>query len=348
MKKKNRFQQTLGFALVLSMQLAPAALAQDDPAMAALTNDAKEQINDSVVEPSLTSPMTPPTAQITLLSSQGDSKAVAKLGYEIPEQDLTIGLRVVAPIEKGQEEVALADLDGLTSGSSATVSLTRLFWKGLRVDGVAGLEKVCSKAGIPDAATGGCTFLALKRKGERWTREAREAAQAGIPQLLSFQLTGQTDSFRYLEGEGFEERKATEEGYGATFAYGALLKGTYLGINLFSQEIYKGGTKQDVCLPIENTGALACQNVALKAPTRIDKRIAQLEARRFLSSHLALNPRVSHDFESDETSFQLVTYFLTDKERGLNGGIDFGYRDGGQNDGESIRFFIGAALDLLR
>jgi hypothetical protein len=90
------------------------------------------QIAPALRDPSLTSVNTSPL--VSLSTSKGDGTLAAEIVTEL-NQDWLLSLKAEAPLGKGAEEVELANLAGLNTGSTATLGITRIVWD-VRPDGL--------------------------------------------------------------------------------------------------------------------------------------------------------------------------------------------------------------------
>lgn len=121
--------QRFRFGIILALSLAGVTLsAQQNVGSprgpAKLAAEAQEMARTAVSDPSLTSQVTSAKPQLTLVSTGDETSLRAEAGLE--KGPWLLSLKVEQPIEKGQQEVTLVDLDGLPAGSKATFKATKV------------------------------------------------------------------------------------------------------------------------------------------------------------------------------------------------------------------------------
>ena len=465
-----KIQRTIPI-IALSMTLLPCM-----PSLGQVTRD---QVFEGVIapgisDPSLTSPVTGGQPQVTLTSSKDGSNLVGEVGLKFPG-DWIWSLRLQAPVENGQEEVELANLEGLGGGAVATMGFTKVFFQ---VANPEGILKVCddfnrtrparTPINIPE---GRCTLTQLQRSqnpeepvlARRVTRQASvdfcdeinkrglqgrfllqkdldfvgnppagfedcnafiqrkreeaavrspvsESARALVaeldqkiqdslqaacrehnetlpegwidtsvscalsdleqrpggralrekalkeiglssPKFLSIKVSASNKNFKFAKDvtvDGvptIEEAKESKDSYSGTASFGVLNRGFYYGANAIFERLYKGAPVSQICRPIPNRPGDTCSNLALKGPQRADQDIYQVELRRFFSDHLGINAKVSYEAQEKVEGYQLLVYLLKSDDKGLNGGLDFGYRS--DTNDFTVRAFIGMSLKIV-
>jgi hypothetical protein len=80
------------------------------------------------------------------------------------------------------------------------------------------------------------------------------------------------------------------------------------------------------------------------APARTDEDAIQLEVRKFLGLRLALNPKLSYEFNGRVMLGELALYFVPTADGRLTGGINGSYST--ETHSATATLFLGLPLDL--
>ena len=87
-----------------------------------------------------------------------------------------------------------------------------------------------------------------------------------------------------------------------------------------------------------------CRNGALAPPSSDKGWIANVQARRFFSANIAINPRFRYRVDDKEWDFDAPIYLAPNSEGGLIGGIAPRYDS--RDKEVTLRVFVGAAFNL--
>jgi hypothetical protein len=198
-----------------------------------------------------------------------------------------------------------------------------------------------------------CQLSDLKKRPDGDALKEKALKEIGLtsPKFLSIKVSASNKTFKFAKDvmvDGvptIEEAKESKDSYSGTASFGVLHRGFYYGANAIFERIYKGAPASQICRPLPNRPGDICSNLALKGPQRTDQDIFQVELRRFFSDHLGINAKVSYEAQEKVEGYQLLIYLLQSKDKGLNGGLDFGYRS--DNKDFTVRAFIGMALKIV-
>jgi hypothetical protein len=197
-----------------------------------------------------------------------------------------------------------------------------------------------------------CLFSTLEQKGSKWVVKAAKATNFS-PRYFSLAASTQQQTFKFTDKAAPNIEKPTEESKFAvaiSSEVGRLWYKSagklYLGASGSITRAYKGADAVEVCQLLENTNAAQCIDIALAGPEEKNAQRVSVEA-RFLPWGMKIGflPRVSYEFSKHVTTGQLITYFLTDEAKGLNGGVEFAIRNDGK--GPLARLFIGMSFDVF-
>lgn len=189
-----------------------------------------------------------------------------------------------------------------------------------------------------------CTYGALIGAG----LESRAVAAAGIGthKILNLFVTGRSDDFEFVELPSFEKQKQTKRSLAIGGSLGLVTRDdVYLGVGFRSERTFKAGNAAQYCVPVAAADAERCEEFVVGAPTSQSAEIFHAEARYYPAAWLGLIPRISYESKAKVTGYQLRAFFLGEKEKGLSGGVDFGYRS--DTKALTARVFIGAAFELI-
>jgi hypothetical protein len=165
--------------------------------------------------------------------------------------------------------------------------------------------------------------------------------------MFSFGVDIQNQAFKFASGASLDETKETHQNLGVATSFGRYFVGPewYVSVGAAIERVFQGGTPQQICGPIADTNLTTCKTIARTAPTHEDNEIVTLEARHFITKNIAIQPRLSHDFADDVSAAELIFYFFEHDKKGLNGGVNLGYRD--DEDDPTLTVFIGGSFDLF-
>lgn len=130
----------------------------------------------------------------------------------------------------------------------------------------------------------------------------------------------------------------------------------YVGVGLQKGTTFEAQDEQNICAPFGPSG-LACQDIAVGAPSRSQRWIVRGDARLWLKSGtLAVTFRPSYDFQTDKATYEFPVYFLKNVkdvldpsqggDPGLAGGVTLGWKPSKTGRQFFALFSIGTILKL--
>ncbi len=178
-----------------------------------------------------------------------------------------------------------------------------------------------------------------------------------VTPFVGFDLTGNQDSYEYLDRPTFSLKKQKHIGYEARAYVGGLSRDHPIGARLsvtFARK-YDEGDPINLCQTTSVPGQTQCLNAADGAPTLAEQRTvgAQVFWAFGNDSHQAprfgFAPSVSYDWNNHVFEATAPLYFARNKDRELSGGVRVNYIDapdpaGGRKSDLSIGLFIGVPL----
>lgn len=109
------------------------------------------------------------------------------------------------------------------------------------------------------------------------------------------------------------------------------------------QEAYKAADSSILCMPADDpTQNISCQSGSFSAPNREEKRLLFVEYRQNLGS-IAIEPRITFDFEEDVVGIDLPVFIWKNKDKKLSAGFRAGWRD--DTDEVTFGVFVGNSFD---
>ena len=289
-----------------------------------------------------------------------------------------ISFRASATLKDGQADRTLLSLNGFTSGTSFGVLFAHSWTTLGRGDAV----KDKTKVGLADAIAnckadprneqlrgtpqmdkecsaengGEGNFVSLyNQSGFQSALEAQ--FKNSITPFVGFDLTGNQDSYEYLDRPTFSLKKQKHIGYEARAYVGGLSRDHPFGARLsltFARK-YDEGDPINLCQTTSVPGQTQCLNAADGAPTLAEQRTVGAQAFWAFGndSHQAprfgFAPSVSYDWHNQVWEVTAPLYFARNKDRELSGGIRLNYISepdpaGGRKSDLSIGLFIGVPL----
>jgi hypothetical protein len=220
---------------------------------------------------------------------------------------LLVDGRIRAPITASKGTRTLADLNGLSTGSSGEIGVTYVQWSRLREEEI---DRICRKDDKPDD----CGDTDITSPHDR--RQFLDA----FGQLFVFgaRLRAAHNAFSFLDSASLEKR--SEDHTDVSWVFYAGISRSWLGFLIASIQPghqYKAGDEHDVCVPLGSQGALQCDTVIVGAPERTDRSLGQLELRRFSADgRFAVSPRWTRDFKRKVSPVEVPFYFMSDPKKG--------------------------------
>lgn len=296
-------------------------------------------------DPSMVSPIMSPAPTFTLESTSDDTTANALLGVQ--SGDLTLSVKFSGPVRKSAA-TTFAGLDGLRNKSSVDAGVGYLHWN--VPDPAPVLRPVCerlAKMKKVELSKFDCSMSALRD-------EERNTGQALVPQIdpgnayfFTARVRGAREDFEFVDAETFAPAEPqTHTSTSLLVGVGWLTRSNWvLGANYRHETAYSAASAPTlVCRPGPGD-ARRCDEAFVGAPSGKTSEIYQVEVRRFLSSSVAINPRVTRNVSQKVSAFDLPIYFLSSDGGGLTGGVNIGWRS--DRPDAAITVFVGQTLRLF-
>lgn len=156
-----------------------------------------------------------------------------------------------------------------------------------------------------------------------------------------------SETFKFVEPATLAQRSVEETGWsGKVFvAYrppGKAFDHSVYTLSYSRGEAWKNRDETTICPP---GGAPAtCVKGSAGPPVRTDTEVLTFEYQRSLNDH-AIAVRVSHDWGQDVSSIEIPVYLFRDKEGGLTGGVQLGWRS--DEDEVVAGIFVSKAFSML-
>ncbi len=138
------------------------------------------------------------------------------------------------------------------------------------------------------------------------------------------------ESFDYVTENSFMDMSVDESNYEATIYWGRLSKdkSRFVAIGATTQQGHKAGQAQQICNPVGEMGSLICDSKIVGSPARSNSELGYIEYKKKFKN-IAVAPKVTFNFENDETGIALPIWFATKPE----------------NPSESSQFKTGVRID---
>lgn len=274
-----------------------------------------------------------------------------------------VELEVSIPVGQMQSIENINTLNELGSGftAEASYSIGRLFadlgdytakeLNDLRLKGVQLAEAECRKR-APDECgedVRGTDEVFMNKFAKDFFDKHFKAKSAP-----SFWFTGSAtlgvDQFDFVQIEDFTEQSDRE------FEYGFELEATYIptsGQNSFTlgagfQSAFEENDEEIICRPGTPMSPENCLNGRAGPPTRENSFLAHVEYRHIFDIsgfNIAIAPRVTVNFNSDEVGVIAPIYFTPDSDVRFSTGLQVGWES--ESDDVMVGFFVSAPFRLL-
>lgn len=311
-------------------------------------------VQQGAFDPSQTSPISSPSAQLTLEGTRENAIAKARLGVQV--KDFTLEAKLSGPIGKEATEATLVDLDGLANKASFDFGLTWAIWNP-SADALA-LTNVCidylvKKQGKTAAEADelvktnkfDCKMTNFPR-GSSYRAKFASQVDWGVPKFVTARFKVGRQKFNFTTPGTFVDTSDTLNSYAVTGGAGVLTDTAgLLHASYQYQSDYELKTAEQICSPIADSTSTRCREISIGRPTRKIRNLLQFEVRKYFSDSFALNPKVTYDLRGEAWSVRLPLFLFQSKEGGLNGGISVGWRS--DTKAFAISAFVGDVLGLM-
>lgn len=284
-----------------------------------------------------------------------------------------------APYDSEDDPSVLGNFDGLTTSTNLELNLQRIKISTSEYPVVlkSKYDELCQQYGVP--AGEGCgdddvEQIVIKKEDEQkicmtLSKEAcAEKAKAiakifrdrrrSISQELAntysvapleawiFGFGGKVGvkQFKYLDAVTFEEQKTNKSPWSLSgYLYFKRGPDSYGG-GIEFQDSYKAQPKVSLCSPSDSNPMIdICKDAVLGGPARQERKIAYMQWNHHRrGDYFAISPRVSYDFEKDDTGVYIPVYLIRNKEGLFTGGLNVSWQS--ETDEVVAGIFVGRAF----
>lgn len=311
----------------------------------------REVVGREIRDPSLTSPIASPAVDFQLTTESKYQKAKAMLGLRIGN-DLFFDVKFIAPLSSGDAEVEPIDLDGLSKSAVVDAGVHFLAWNP-RLDAEAAREvfeeyrrrNPSSSSSAAGARPKPISLLLLRDEPDLW-RRFLEAVEWGSAYFFAGRFKVGRQGFTYTDAD-FREVSTQKTSRAVEAAAGVLTPRLgYFGINLEYQVYFDGASAVELIFPYRQGAAEQIKRLVMSPPSRGERFKIQIEHRKAVTEHIALNPRISY-FPMEKVALaELPLYLFKNVDQGLNGGVVLRWtsKNGGRY---GMGIFVGTAFSLF-
>ena len=155
------------------------------------------------------------------------------------------------------------------------------------------------------------------------------------------------EQFKYLDPTSFDSIK-TDKSPWSIYGHVFFKRGAdAYGLGFDFQESYRAQPTSTVCRPSEADPSISiCNDGAIGAPMRQRRKIVYLEYNHHRRGDaFAISPRLSYDFEKEETGIHFPAYLIRDEKGLFTGGIQIGWQS--ESDEVVTGIFVGKAFSYF-
>jgi hypothetical protein len=370
----------LGLALLLSGNVSKAQAA--DPWSYFFF---EEMLQRSCDDPTLRSAIALPQPKLILeTSDEGTTKVKARVGVEIKDK-FVFNVEVTSPRNPSGETTTLADLNGLSGGSTARFALS---WFGYHPENYTpeGLRNVKDETDKKRPSSESDSGEEVVKKIEEWVPSNRMAAyskpaisrpsavamfgQQGAADLaeeyqewmkrhdkfipvLTIDANAEQKEFKFFTPavgppEGLKKTSKSHMNHAFTASAGAYLWGrVYSALNYRRGTKFVDGMTKEFCSPSGPARVLDCTTLVVAHPKREKPEALELEVRSLFGS-FGVAAHLTRDLEANVTAVEVPIYFLQKmgaSKMELNGGAKVRWQSDTRDYAVSV--FIGPALSTV-
>lgn len=332
-----------------------------------LSADAQDS-GDPGFTPAITARFKPHLTAATISAGTTDTRA--EIQTALYSNGFGIAVSAAAPIAKSGS-TQLASLDGLSTGTTASLSINNIVWEFggsevakkacMRLLQKGKLRKADGTAVDPDASlnldgeevtwaavcgdSGGTHRFNLLQSDQERRLQSIIEKQDSRPIL--FEVAGEVgrEDASHIDATTFESVSETNTPFSIGASIGTVLpSGTLMGVGIEYKSVYRAGNQAEVCVPVGTNGALQCRSGPLGMPTSREGAMLNAQVRRFLGSRIGVNPQFQYAVSDGDWAINMPIYFAPDEDGGLVGGIVPGYDS--ETEDWTLQLTVGAAFRL--
>jgi hypothetical protein len=346
MRIRHRVAAALG--LLSIMRPAATAAGQTPAESDARAIDAREMLRSpTAFSPNLQSVVRSQATVFTLGGSNDEGIVSVQTGLMLGSRNLTAGLEAAA--NEGGPNTTLAELTGLSSGTTGLIGLTGVHWfSGREPQGSPGraatvwCERAKARGLVPTNYD--CGSVA----GSTLPPDARAEFKkfstfAGRPVTWALEVKGGPRDFAFVSTTAVaNERTLWQTAYRA--GLGIFRLGGFASLGVAYKTKYKEGDDADICEPITGSTVLKCTSTKFGPPVKKQGMALAIDFRRLLANGVGVAPRFGYDATKSSYAAQLPIYFIPNEKNSLIGGILPSWESNGAKG--SLGIFIGSAFNL--
>ncbi|HEU4557691.1 MAG TPA: hypothetical protein VFS20_07565, partial [Longimicrobium sp.] len=221
------------------------------------------------------------------------------------------------------------------------LSLTGIRWPTLPTGTGANAVQWCRDHDIPIAD---CTQSSIKKKHRDLLREFERVSGLRRPIMYQATVTAAYDEHDFVNETTLEAGAQRLLPFTVSGTFGGFLGATLLTLNGRYEQRFEDGDEVEICSPVGVGTAERCETAHLGEPESASSTVITGQARRFLSTSTAVNPRLVYRLDDKTWSMEVPFYFIPNGDGALIGGIVPGWSS--EDDKFTIRLFVGRAFGL--
>ena len=309
--------------------------------------------------PSGNSGIVSPYTQVNLTSSFTDNLASATIGFKSGMSSGSILIK--QPFTTKPQKVSLLSLDGLSAGTSVTISYQFTYWKPWadfhKFESVKG--SFCKRTkNTSDPRS--ITYQDLDAIAQD---SLEKDIHWGTPIIFGVSYSIGKAGFDYIvDSSSINPQNVTKVNQNVRITLGAMFNKAHILALIFTwQNQFDAGDPISYSFPAGSNGARYNKDVIIGEPKlKVDQRLSLEYRHTFFSRNsipsLGLNPSVTYAFNKNKLAVTFPVYFLNygegEKIKGLQGGVAVGYISSTKKfvnlkDGFSVSLFLSAPFDPM-
>jgi hypothetical protein len=356
-KRESMKKKVLFFMAVLFHFLAVAQVT--DPNKMEIKEGYSARVYSKFYTPSGNSGFVSPYTQVNLTSSIADNLASATIGFKSGMSSGSIVIK--QPFTDKPQKVTLLSLDGLSAGTSATISYQFTHWKPwANFDRFEAVKKDFCKRTKDTTDPRTITYQDLDAIAQD---SLEKYIHWGTPLIVGVSYSIGKAEFDYIpDSSSINPQNVTKLNQNFKVTFGAIFNKAHILALIFTwQNQFDAGDPVSYSFPAGSNGARYSKDVVIGEPKlKVDERLS-LEYRHTFFSHksipsLGLNPSISYAFLKNQLAITFPVYFLNysedNKVKGLQGGVAVGYitdtkKFANLKQGISANLFLSAPFDPM-